>query len=123
MSAAVLTKTEDTVVQFKLLGLQRKEIANELQRSEGTIQKHFQNIYTKVKVQNEIELYNWYLENVLGIEIKKILKITLCLGMLILAEYTDDSEMIRAKKYGKSIRSLRSIKPLRKGKEFKLEYV
>ena len=74
METPVLTKTEDHVIRLKLLGFSRKEIANQTGRSTGTIQRHFQNVYEKLHVQNEIELYNWYMKNILGINIHKMLK-------------------------------------------------
>lgn len=79
----ILTKTEDQVIRLKLQGLSRKEIADSTSRSTGTIQRHFQNVYTKLNIQNEIELYNWYVENILDINIRKILQVeksqpTLC---------------------------------------------
>ena len=69
-----ITKTEDCIIRLKLQGFSRKEIANQTFRSTGTIQRHFQNVYAKLHVQNEIELYNWYLKNVYQIEILKIHK-------------------------------------------------
>ena len=75
MNTQVLTKTEDQVIRLKLQGLIRKEIAEATFRSTGTIQRHFQNVYTKLNIQNEIELYNWYAENILDINIRKILQL------------------------------------------------
>jgi DNA-binding NarL/FixJ family response regulator len=76
MFAQLLTKTEDQVIRLKLQGLSRKEIADQTMRSTGTIQRHFQNVYEKLNIQNEIELYNWYAENILDINIRKILQET-----------------------------------------------
>ena len=74
MHPQILTKTEDQVIRLKLQGLSRKEIAESTSRSTGTIQRHFQNVYAKLKIQNEIELYNWYAENILDINIRNILQ-------------------------------------------------
>ena len=74
MQSQIITKTEDLVIRLKLQGLSRKEIAGLTGRSTGTIQRHFQNVYAKLQIQNEIELYNWYLENILDINIRKILQ-------------------------------------------------
>jgi len=74
MQAQIITKTEDRVIRLKLQGLSRKEIAELTGRSTGTIQRHFQNVYVKLQIQNEIELYNWYLENILDINIRKMLQ-------------------------------------------------
>ena len=73
MQSQIITKTEDLVIRLKLQGLSRKEIAGLTGRSTGTIQRHFQNVYAKLQIQNEIELYNWYLENILDINIRMIL--------------------------------------------------
>lgn len=74
MQSQIITKTEDLVIRLKLQGLSRKEIAELTGRSTGTIQRHFQNVYEKLQIQNEIELYNWYVENILDINIRKILQ-------------------------------------------------
>ena len=74
MQSQIITKTEDLVIRLKLQGLSRKEIAGLTGRSAGTIQRHFQNVYAKLHIQNEIELYNWYVENILDINIRMILQ-------------------------------------------------
>ena len=74
MQTQIITKTEDRVIRLKLQGLSRKEIAELTGRSTGTIQRHFQNVYVKLQIQNEIELYNWYAENILDINIRKMLQ-------------------------------------------------
>jgi DNA-binding CsgD family transcriptional regulator len=74
MCTHILTKTEDLVIRLKLMGLSRKEIAEITERSAGTIQRHFQNIYEKLEIKSEIELYNWYVENILGINIRMMFK-------------------------------------------------
>ena len=74
MQSKIISKTEDLVIRLKLQGFSRKEIAELTGRSTGTIQRHFQNVYAKLQIQNEIELYNWYLENILDINIRMILQ-------------------------------------------------
>jgi DNA-binding NarL/FixJ family response regulator len=69
----VLTKAEDQIVRLKLQGMTRKQIAEFTKRSKGTIQRHFQNVYEKLNIQSEIDLYNWYAENVLRINIRDLL--------------------------------------------------
>ena len=75
MDTQILTKTEDQVIRLKLQRLSRKEIADLTMRSKGTIQRHFQNVYEKLQIQNEIELYNWYAENILDINIREMLQV------------------------------------------------
>jgi DNA-binding NarL/FixJ family response regulator len=78
MYAQLLTKTEDQVIRLKLQGFSRKEIAELTMRSTGTIQRHFQNVYEKLNIQTEIQLYNWYAENILDINIRKMLLSARC---------------------------------------------
>ena len=86
MHPHILTKTEDQVIRLKLQGFSRKEIAALTFRSTGTIQRHFQNVYEKLYIQNEIELYNWYAENILDINIRKILQAAGCMTQGVIAE-------------------------------------
>ena len=86
MPKQILTKTEDQVIRLKLQGFSRKEIANHMFRSTGTIQRHFQNVYEKLNIQNEIELYNWYAENILDINIRKMLQMAVCMTQGVIAE-------------------------------------
>jgi len=86
MQPQILTKTEDQVIRLKLQGFSRKEIAALMFRSTGTIQRHFQNVYEKLNIQNEIELYNWYAENILDINIRKILQVAVCMTQGVIAE-------------------------------------
>lgn len=72
MNALILTKTEDLIVRYKCLGLQSKEIACRINRSEGTIRVHFRHIHNKLHVNNEVEVVLWYIENVLNIDIKRL---------------------------------------------------
>ncbi len=76
MKTHILTQTEDQVIRLKLQGLSRKAIAGLTGRSAGTIQRHFQNVYAKLQIKSEIELYNWYVENILNINILTILQTT-----------------------------------------------
>lgn len=92
MYTQILTKTEDQVIRLKLMGLSRKEIANLTFRSTGTIQRHFQNVYEKLNIQNEIELYNWYVENILDLNIRKMLQTAVCLTQGVMAEVSHRAE-------------------------------
>jgi DNA-binding CsgD family transcriptional regulator len=72
MNDANLTKTEDLICRYKCLGLQTKEIADQLHRSEGTLRVHFKHIHTKLHIHNEVELVVWYIENVLHVDVKRM---------------------------------------------------
>lgn len=69
-----LTKKEDLIVRILLIGKQRKEIACILRMSPNTVSVHLRNIYAKIKSKNCVELYNWYLDNVLRINIRDMIQ-------------------------------------------------
>jgi len=93
-----LTKTEDLIVRMKMQGLQRKEIADKMERSLDTVAVHFRNIYEKTDVQNEIELYNWYCENVFQINIRKMLQIGVLLLVLSPSIFSTNNTIQRAQR-------------------------
>ena len=103
-----LTKTEDRIVRLKMLGYQRKEIADQLCRSLDTVAVHFRNIYEKTEVQNEIELYNWYCENVFNINIRRLLQVTCLLIILLPSIVSQDDIFQRVQRARTSQRVLRS---------------
>ena len=98
MVPQILSKTEDQVIRLKLQGFSRKEIAALTFRSTGTIQRHFQNVYEKLHVQNEIELYNWYTENILDINIRKMLQSAVCINRKVIGELSANSELRQIKR-------------------------
>ena len=68
-----LSKTEDRVVRYLMMGLTNKEISAMMFVSPGTIHAHIQHIYEKLGIHNEIQLYNWYCEMVLCINIRNLI--------------------------------------------------
>ncbi|MEI7524576.1 MAG: LuxR C-terminal-related transcriptional regulator [Mariniphaga sp.] len=102
-----LTQTEDRIVRLMINGYQRKEIARQMKRSTDTVSVHFRNIHHKTNVQSEIELYTWYLEHVLQINIKKILQISVLLLILSPSIISHDNNIQRARRTNSS-RSIRS---------------
>ncbi len=113
MKATILTPTEDMICRYKCQGLQRKEIADKLQRSENTLLVHFRNIHSKIHVNNEVELVIWYIENVLNINIRKLVQVAILLGILIPSIVFDETSLVRAQRSARASRSLRS----RRGEE------
>lgn len=103
-----LTKTEDQVVRLKLQGYQRKEIAYRMQRSLDTVSVHFRNIYEKVEVQNEIELYNWYVENVFKLDIRKMLQIGILLLIMSPSIFSKTDTIQRAQRASRTSRTGRA---------------
>ena len=91
-----LTKTEDQIVRLKMQGFQRKEIANQMHRSLDTVSVHFRHIYEKTDVDNEIELYNWYCENVFHISIRKMLQVIVLVLILIPSIFSRSDTIQRA---------------------------
>lgn len=55
-----LTPREKEIALLYIEGLQRKEIAEMLRITVGTVKSHQHNIYTKLKVKNKVELYNLF---------------------------------------------------------------
>ncbi|MBE9158436.1 response regulator transcription factor [Nodosilinea sp. LEGE 06152] len=58
-----LTPTELRVVQFVARGMANREIANELQVSQRTIESHVSNMLGKTGLNNRTELARWAIEN------------------------------------------------------------
>lgn len=58
-----LTPTELRVVQFVSRGMANREIANELQVSQRTIESHVSNMLGKTGLNNRTELARWAIEN------------------------------------------------------------
>ncbi len=74
MKWPLITDSEERVVRLRLMGMTHNQIAERTGRSVLTIRKHQYNVYCKLKIKNEPELFNWYTENVLGINIREILE-------------------------------------------------
>ncbi len=74
---ATLSKREDEIVKTYLLhpDLTQHEIASKLFIAEGTIHSHFENIHQKIGVKNDRELFHWYFENVLLVNLKNLLAV------------------------------------------------
>lgn len=120
MKIISLTPTEDLICRYKCHGLQRKEIADRLQRSEGTLLVHFRHIHEKLRINNECELVIWYIENVLKIEIKKLIQVSILLVILLPSILLDESKLIRAQRSCMSSRSLRSCRARRSESDYYL---
>jgi DNA-binding CsgD family transcriptional regulator len=113
MKEAILTKTEDQVIRLKLMGYQQKEIADRICRSLDTIKVHFRNIYEKINVQNEIELYNWYAENILQINIRQMLQVVVLMLIISPSIFSRNNEIqrsFRSKTSRASVRTSRGLK-------------
>ena len=54
----LLTKREKEIMMLASEGLLRKEMAEKLFISHGTVKKHFDNIFFKLEVKNTIETLN-----------------------------------------------------------------
>ena len=70
-----LSKREDQIVRTYLLepNLTQHELADKLFIANGTIQSHFEHIHQKLGVKNDRELFHWYFENQLCINLKNLL--------------------------------------------------
>ena len=58
-----LTPTELKVVQFVARGLANREIAEELNVSQRTVESHVSNMLGKTNLHNRTELARWAIEN------------------------------------------------------------
>jgi len=97
MNSIALSKTECNVIEMRIAGLSRKEIADKSYRSEKTIKTHFQNIHKKLNLNEEIQVVVWYIENVLDIDIKKTLKVAASIALILFVEFTANSNVIRTR--------------------------
>ena len=91
-----LTPKEDSIVRLKMTGLERKEIAEKMKSSIETVCTHFKHVYEKTDTHNEIELYNWYCETILHINIRKMLIVCFLIGILLPSIFTHNSDVQRA---------------------------
>ncbi len=55
-----LSIREKEIINFVLLGLSNKEIANKLYISQLTVKTHLQNIYRKLGISNKLQLLNFF---------------------------------------------------------------
>lgn len=57
----LLSKTERQILNMRISGDSRKEIASKMYRSELTVNTHFQNMNKKTNSKDEIDLVIWFL--------------------------------------------------------------
>ena len=70
----LISKTENEIIRLKMQGFSVKEIANKRFNATGTIQRHINNIYSKLGVSNTAQLYNHYIQDQFGIDIQKLIE-------------------------------------------------
>ncbi|MBV5329783.1 MAG: response regulator transcription factor [Chlorobium sp.] len=114
---AILTPTEDLICRLKVLGLQRKEIADRLHRSQNTIIVHVKHIHSKLKVNNEVETVVWYIENILHIDIKKFIQISVLLAILTPSIFFDNGNYQRAFRSSRTTKTVRASRSRRNESE------
>ena len=86
---------EELICKLKCHGLQRKEIANRLHRSENTLIVHNKHIHAKFHVNNDVEVVTRFIAIRYGIDIKKIVQIAVLLAMLTPSILSDGSSYVR----------------------------
>ena len=69
----LLSKTERQILNMRISGDSRKEIANKTFRSEKTIKTHFQNMAKKTNSKDEIDLVLWFLRVERGLMILAVI--------------------------------------------------
>ena len=123
MNIAILTPTEDLICRYKCLGLQSKEIADQMHRSEGTLRVHFRHIHTKLHINNEVELVIWYIENVLKIDIKKMVQVVVLLAVMVPSILGNERTLIRTQRTARTSSASRSARSRRSESDFYLQSV
>ncbi len=108
MNTALLTPTEELICKYKCMGLQRKEIAEKLHNKANTLITHFKNIHAKLHINNDSELVVWYIENIMKIEIRKMLQVSVLLALLVPSIISVDNSMIRTRSASRTIRTART---------------
>ena len=108
MSSILLTPMEDLICKLKVHGLQRKEIANRLHRSENTLIVHNKHIHTKLHANNDVEVVTTFISIRYGIDIKKIVQITVLLAILTPSIFIESSNYVRVIRTAKTARASRS---------------
>lgn len=92
MNTPILSKTEQDIIEMRIQGYTRKEIADKTFRSELTIKTHFQNILKKLNANDEIEAVTGYINHKLNIDVKKLLKVSATMAAVILLIYLLSSQ-------------------------------
>lgn len=108
MTTIQLTPAEDLICRYKIQGFQVKEIADILKRSPDTLRVHIRHIHEKIQVNNEVEVVVWYIENVLGINIKKMVQVIVLMAILAPGILTDDTKILRTSRTARTCRTSRN---------------
>lgn len=95
MPTLTLTPTEELICKLKAHGLQRKEIADRLNRSENTLCVHNKHIHTKLHANNDVEVVVRYVAIRYGIDITKIVQIAILLAVLLPSILLDELATVR----------------------------
>lgn len=65
-----LTERENEILKLMATGLLNKELASNINISEGTVRKHIENIYRKLHVNTRVEAVNLYMNQTHRISVK-----------------------------------------------------
>jgi DNA-binding CsgD family transcriptional regulator len=85
----LLSNTEKEIIEMRVSGLSRKQIADKTFRSELTIKTHFQNMIKKTNSKDEIDLVVWFLKT------EKVIVIAMIAILLITYSGIDFIELLR----------------------------
>lgn len=108
MSTATLTPTEHIICRLKCHGLQRKEIASLLNRSENTMITHDKHIHEKLNANNNVEVVINYVEKETGIDIRKLFQISMILVVLLPSILLNEFSIVRYFRTVQQARAARS---------------
>ncbi len=118
----MLSQTEQKLIELRLVGYSRKEIAYKTFRSELTVKTHFQNIHKKLRINEEVQMFTWYLKEIKGIDLKKLIQVVLAISMFIMIEVMANYEALRTKNVKAKTAKTMKIPGAKRSKSFKLKY-
>ena len=95
MTTTALTPMEHLICRMKCHGYQRKEVAKILNRSENTMITHDKHIHEKLHANNNVEVVINYVEKETGIDIRKLIQISILLAVLLPSILMDEFSMVR----------------------------
>lgn len=112
MSIAILTPMEEMICKLKAHGFQRKEIASRLNRSENTLIVHNKHIHSKLHANNDVEVVLRFVAIKYGIDIMKIVQISILLAVLLPSILLDELAIVRTYRplQNRTIRATRARK-------------
>ena len=110
----ILSQCEKIVAQKIAWGQTKKEIANDLFRSEDTISAHLRNIYAKLGIHKETDLCRWWIFYEYAIADNPLKKVIVMLFLVLsISAVVSDQKMLRVFKTPAAKSFARVVKPVK----------